>query len=601
LRRKDQSIPREWFHLPKGADPPTVDDLMRDSSPDTESAIEKLGGQAYLDRRAKSPPICGRSRSKSRERRPHKHNRDKNEDDGGYEPVGKGREGSGSRRPVKIQPLNQMTNSSRKYADAKQAPIPAQNREAIAKTEAIPPRKEFTALPEPPEINRDTKPAAATGAKEKKNSSIDDTDGYEPIGADRKVYEDVSILSNGKDVNEPYAKVDHDAKEKARKEKETRAKEKAEKEKQEKDKKQREKDEMAADKLEKEERKQKEETGKKQQEKEDKEKKQREKMDKDKKEKEKSHKDRLEKEAKEKERKQREKLEREQKEKAEKDRKQKEKQDKLEKTQKEKQDKLEKTQKEKQAREETEKALVLKKEKQAREETEKALVLQKEKQAREETEKALVLQKDQFDQLDRDTTKDHNGQNQVVSTAEGDQGEDFVWEQQLWEGVEDPAPPVDDQLNSAQNDSNKGLSDKERKKGEKAAKAQKEKEEKERKKTEKELKEKIKQERKKQEKMDKEKKQKDKEEREKETKEKKKMQEKKSKGLAEIAREKSLDGIKLMAAQDQGGFDSNTQVAEQAVINTAEVINEEQDQVDKTVIEEPQLLDYQSRSSYMMM
>jgi len=34
LKRKDQSIPREWFHLPQGAQPPTVEDLLRDSSPD---------------------------------------------------------------------------------------------------------------------------------------------------------------------------------------------------------------------------------------------------------------------------------------------------------------------------------------------------------------------------------------------------------------------------------------------------------------------------------------------------------------------------------------------------------------------------------------
>ncbi len=63
LRRKDRSIPREWFHLPAGAIAPTVEQLLKDSSSeDDEPGLS----------RAKSPPICGRSRSKSRERKPHK-------------------------------------------------------------------------------------------------------------------------------------------------------------------------------------------------------------------------------------------------------------------------------------------------------------------------------------------------------------------------------------------------------------------------------------------------------------------------------------------------------------------------------------------------
>merc|ERR1712141_425050 len=58
---------KEWFHLPKGAEAPTVEDLLRDSSPEIDNDEEAV---ARRERRAKSPPICGRQRSKSRE--PHK-------------------------------------------------------------------------------------------------------------------------------------------------------------------------------------------------------------------------------------------------------------------------------------------------------------------------------------------------------------------------------------------------------------------------------------------------------------------------------------------------------------------------------------------------
>ena len=68
MLRKDNTIPKEWFHLPKGAEVPTVDDLLRDSSPEIDITDEEA-----VAKRAKSPPICGRQRSKSRERVPHKH------------------------------------------------------------------------------------------------------------------------------------------------------------------------------------------------------------------------------------------------------------------------------------------------------------------------------------------------------------------------------------------------------------------------------------------------------------------------------------------------------------------------------------------------
>ena len=62
---RDKSIPREWFHLPQGVEPPTVDELLRDTSPEEDEDNPF---------RTASPPICGRGRSKSRERKLRKHN-----------------------------------------------------------------------------------------------------------------------------------------------------------------------------------------------------------------------------------------------------------------------------------------------------------------------------------------------------------------------------------------------------------------------------------------------------------------------------------------------------------------------------------------------
>ncbi|XP_059092500.1 uncharacterized protein LOC131887810 isoform X3 [Tigriopus californicus] len=68
IRRRDKSIPREWFHLPEGAEPPSVEELLRESSSDDDNVDDTQGAQ-----RAKSPPLCGRGRSKSRERKLNKH------------------------------------------------------------------------------------------------------------------------------------------------------------------------------------------------------------------------------------------------------------------------------------------------------------------------------------------------------------------------------------------------------------------------------------------------------------------------------------------------------------------------------------------------
>merc|ERR1712141_719779 len=409
LKRKDQSIPREWFHLPKGAQPPTVEDLLRDSSPDDVETTAKIANAD--NRRAKSPPICGRGRSRSKERKPHKHHGQQQNtshkqfvDDGGYEPVGKERSeqaaasSSSSNRREAIQPLNKMSQMAAASVETKTSFIGSKFSKNSNNKQILPPRKAFTALPEPPEVNRDTKPTVfdhTAGAlindqlqqQMPKQTNGDEAGGYEPVGLERrrKDYEDMD-----KSIPPEYAKVDkskkvevksheinnglpdekgkHDKAEKEE-EQEKKLKEKLEKEQKEKlekeiklkekmEKEQKvaeEKERKLKERLEKEEKKAKEKFEKEQREAEEKERKLKERLEKeqkDKLEKEKKLKEKLEKEQKdkeEKERKLKEKLEKEQKEKLEKEQKQNEEKEKKlkEKQEKEQREKLEKEKKQK--------------------------------------------------------------------------------------------------------------------------------------------------------------------------------------------------------------------------------------------------------------
>ena len=202
MRRKDPSIPREWFHLPAGAEPPSVDQLLRDSSPETD----------YPTTRAKSPPICGRTRSKSRERKPFKSQRDK--DDGGYEPVGLGRD----------------------------------SHQGSTNAKAIPPRKAITALPSPPVINRSNKPKLVSEANNKDDNA---GGGYEPVGRALLSPEQLPYASVRPDVKDQ--KKDKKEAEKSKKELEKAKKEaeKAEKERKQQEKIEREKLEKERKQLEK--------------------------------------------------------------------------------------------------------------------------------------------------------------------------------------------------------------------------------------------------------------------------------------------------------------------------------------------------------------
>merc|ERR1712223_277485 len=340
LRRKDQSIPREWFHLPQGAEPPTVEDLMRDSSPDdNETMTAKFANADNPRDRAKSPPICGRGRSRSKERKPHKHDHGQQQkfvDDGGYEPVGKER----SDRREAIQPLNKMSQMAAEtktssFIGAKFSKNNSNNKQIL------PPRKAFTSLPEPPEVNRDTKPTVfdhTAGALINdqlqqqimpKQTNGDESGGYEPVGLERrrKDYED---MDKSIPIPHEYAKVDKTKKShelghnglpidklpinKAKLEKEEQDKKLKEKEQKEK----LEKENKLKEKMEKEQKVAEEKERKEAEEKERKLKEKLEKEQKEKLEKERKLKEKLEKEQKEKEEKERkliEKLEKEQKEK----------------------------------------------------------------------------------------------------------------------------------------------------------------------------------------------------------------------------------------------------------------------------------------------
>merc|ERR1712113_40598 len=155
--------------------------------------------------------------SRSKERKPHKHDHGQQQkfvDDGGYEPVGKER----SDRREAIQPLNKMSQMAAEtktssFIGAKFSKNNSNNKQIL------PPRKAFTSLPEPPEVNRDTKPTVfdhTAGALINdqlqqqimpKQTNGDESGGYEPVGLERrrKDYED---MDKSIPIPHEYAKVD---------------------------------------------------------------------------------------------------------------------------------------------------------------------------------------------------------------------------------------------------------------------------------------------------------------------------------------------------------------------------------------------------------
>lgn len=524
---------------------------MRDSSPETESRA--------LEKRAKSPPICGRSRSK--ERKPHKFSaRDqKFHDDGGYEPVGKGRDSSNSNRShVSIKPLNQMAQAQKLEGKIS---LGDQKISTESNTKALPPRKAFTALPEPPQINRDTKPISPIMGQnnssspriiQQQNGGADDG-GYEPVGLERskKDYEDVKIKgeSAAKYIPE-YAKVDKNRKSEAQKnndglaniaegdnkkqrEKEKKQLEKEEKERVEKERKQEEK-----------ERKLREKEQREQKEKEEKERKLKEKQQKelrDKEEKQRIQKEKFEKEEKEKARKQieskikqaeekekaskeleekakklREKQEKELKEKEEKERKLQEKQERELKEKEERERKLkEKQEKESKERDEKERKLKEKEERDLKEkyekelrekdERERKLKEKQEKELKEKEEKECKLKEKQ----EREIREKEEKERKLKEKQEKELKEKEEKECKLKEKLEREIREKEERERKLKEKQEKELKEKEEKelklkeKQEKELRERAEKEKKQHEKREKELKEKEEKERKTREKQEK--------------------------------------------------------------------------------------------------
>jgi len=82
IKRKDGTLPSEWFHLPPGAETPSVDELLRDSpEPElellttetlnvSEENVSTPGRQSQSDRKTpcgRRTPICGKHRKKQKQ------------------------------------------------------------------------------------------------------------------------------------------------------------------------------------------------------------------------------------------------------------------------------------------------------------------------------------------------------------------------------------------------------------------------------------------------------------------------------------------------------------------------------------------------------
>merc|ERR1711915_1084447 len=114
-RRKDGSIPAEWFHLPTGAETPSVEELLRESSPESDIEPELLHvnhPEVQLEERGRdhrhrhkssagsspAPSLKSQYQSTSSLRSQHQKNASQpdrkeqvepeNKETGGYEPVG---------------------------------------------------------------------------------------------------------------------------------------------------------------------------------------------------------------------------------------------------------------------------------------------------------------------------------------------------------------------------------------------------------------------------------------------------------------------------------------------------------------------------------
>jgi len=231
ILRKDGTIPSEWFHLPEGAAAPTVEEMLREDSPELEEVKEEEVGvelgveeelERELERRRRTPsgrrtPLCGRHR--------HRHKSGKSStgsspapshrnelrqasspvpppptfDDGGYEPVGQPHSDrpetrspqsrlptlpSGDETDTATQscfPLRKTRSRSKdkKQKKSSRAEDRSQSLDSLCSEHNYETPKLLQRSPKasPPQVDRKKKPES-----QGKRSGSDPEDGYEPVG-----------------------------------------------------------------------------------------------------------------------------------------------------------------------------------------------------------------------------------------------------------------------------------------------------------------------------------------------------------------------------------------------------------------------------------
>merc|ERR1712227_278616 len=221
ILRKDGTIPSEWFHLPEGAAAPTVEEMLREDSPELEEVKEEELGRE-LERRRRTPsgrrtPLCGRHR--------HRHKSGKSStgsspapshrnelrqpsspvppppacDDGGYEPVGQPHSDrpetrspqsrlptlpSGDETDTAAQscfPLRKPRSRSKdkKQKKSSRSADRSQSLDSLCSEHNYETPKLLQRSPKasPPQVDRKKKPEV-----QGKRSRSDPEDGYEPVG-----------------------------------------------------------------------------------------------------------------------------------------------------------------------------------------------------------------------------------------------------------------------------------------------------------------------------------------------------------------------------------------------------------------------------------
>merc|ERR1711994_222843 len=216
IRRRDGTIPADWFHLPEGANPPSVEELLKDDSPEPETATSSAAGR--VNSAPSPPPLCGRLRSKSRERGQQKEsghkgsNLEENTDsaellNAGYEPVTPKDSTVKGAIPVSRSPSSQLpslpTHRDQPDNDVTTGCFSLRSRSRSKSKEKKIKGSGFESTPQIENLYETPKfPNKKDGSKKFKKKFSDMEDGYEPVGTNpfeswidnkEKEYEDLEI------------------------------------------------------------------------------------------------------------------------------------------------------------------------------------------------------------------------------------------------------------------------------------------------------------------------------------------------------------------------------------------------------------------------